>query len=161
MCLSKITVKRKLKKPMVVWGIVEIIMGEEISPYAEYSYQRINHAKHYSSVHTNEIKHYKVGFHKFISKKDCDSYLEYLKRIDASFGKFSTVNFIIPSGVTVQYGRQRLDTYWTKYSNRHYKAVVSPVLINPRIKPELSNTSIGDILDNEHATIDWFETQEV
>lgn len=131
MCLERLTVKRKLKKPMKVYGFIDERNGQEFSSVLNYQYKRVNHAKRSPGFKIDNG--YEVGFHK------CT------KRVfkDAPALQTSTLKvFIIPAGTVAQYGYQKTTTFMG--DRVELSVVVSPVLINPRIKPELSESTIED-----------------
>ena len=150
MCLSRVTVKRRLEKAEVVYKVVCVSGDYE---WTGLNLPVIAGTRHVSLVnrlnHSNPLKDsverfgYEVGFHGYLKRKDCKDLLKWLRKsLKRRHELHKTTNakilkFIIPAGTIVQCGYE--------YTNKEYcQVIVSPVLINPRVKPELSESTIED-----------------
>lgn len=123
MCLNKLTVKRTLKKDKVVQKVMERNNGRIVTFFELYDFskKRIHQAK-VRTIYASDDKplEYDSGFHCYPEKKkNPKGYDAFYENYDDCFIE----DFIIPAGTTVQYGKQNNQT-----------VIVTPVLINPRVK---------------------------
>lgn len=132
MCLDELTVKRILKKDMVVKKVIKGYVTENtLYTDVELSDKRIHEAERLNSMSVKTIKGYEPGFHCYLNNIS-DRVLKnhYLYEYYITIGSYRKImTYIIPAGTKVQYG------YMVNMSGGiSIKVIVTPVLINPRVK---------------------------
>lgn len=133
MCLDTVTKTVLLKKDKVIWKFVRVTKRVESSIIAHYDpwssakkvnlkSNRITTNPHKKDITVSESASYKSGFHCCITERDCkkmcNEYLGWGVRKNCK-----VLDYIIPKDTLVQYG-----------ADGEFKVIVTPVLINPRVK---------------------------
>jgi len=128
MCLHEITGYKTLDKDKTIYKVVRINNhGDEISPYQHYNFSKRENILDYDAVETISIRpnfpqkvEYKLGFHCYATikaaKDEKDSW-------DFVCTHFEIKRYIIPRGTLVVVGKEY-----------NQMVIVTPILINPRIK---------------------------
>ena len=128
MCLDRVTEcdvvlkkDKKDKKDKKVWKVV--FLGDE-GEYSALYFSSLNkhtiEEDYLTTIHTMNLngESYDSGYHCFTSKKDALAW-----KVTIGEPSYKVLPYIIPAGTTV-----------TKGIQDGLKAIVSPVLINPRVK---------------------------
>lgn len=122
MCLRTISHYETLTKDLKIYKVVHGTVCEFPEFYGgdDYASKR-NHIalRRWVSMFTSlweKTKHYRAGFHGFLTRYAALKWME-----GAKYKRIAT--YIIPKGTKVLFGEQD-----------HMKCVVSPIMINPRVK---------------------------
>ena len=147
MCLRRVDKEVTLRKDLIVLKEVEIYSGKELTLYYQTELdKRVNIASKMTLVATKDKRAYRGGFHCYFLDYVKDSYnmssknlsfseyvQEYFKpkkcpeMLDCCEGEdsiYKTLAYIVPKGTRVTIGEE----------HGGLRVIVTPVLINPRIK---------------------------
>ena len=123
MCLDIITKTVKLTKDKRVWKYVVMAWGlHPTSPHYSTNLNRRKCVATRNYIHA-ECGTYRCGFHCFVRSSTAKKYLDFWSLY--SHTDHVVMEFIIPAGTTVTYGKE---FKWV--------TIVSPVLINPNAPKE-------------------------